>query len=124
MSLDDLLNAVSKYGAIPVIIAVLALALVFIYKQQTDSLKAAKSEAQARADRLESELKALNAELQRYLLTGYMVRQVMDEAVTEMSRHAPVATQPESRLRQLPGEGGRLCGDDHQDLRGASDQGG
>lgn len=114
MSINDLLSAVSKYGAIPVIIAVLAVALAFIYKQQTDILKAAKAEAQARADRLESELKALNTELQRYLLTGYMVRQVMDEAVTEMSRHAPVAIEPESRSGRLSRDSDHLDRDDHK----------
>lgn len=86
MNISDLLLLVSKFGAAAVIIAVLATVIIFLYKQQLQGLKDAKAESDARCVRLELEVKALNADLQRYIMTGLVVRQVMNEAAIEMSQ--------------------------------------
>lgn len=99
MSVTDLLTLVSKYGAAAVIIAVLAIVIAFLYKQQVKSLQDTKKEAQDRCTRLEAEVKALNADLQKYIMTGLMVRQVMNEAATEMSRDDRTGTTAISNSR-------------------------
>jgi hypothetical protein len=123
MSVTDLLTLVSKYGAAAVIIAVLAIVIAFLYKQQIQSLKDNKKEAETRSDRLELEVKALNADLQKYIMTGLMVRQVMNEAAVEMSQDdstdSPQPDRSRARDRGHPRdlgaasqEGGRAHGDD------------
>lgn len=95
MGINDILQLVSKYGAPTAIIAALAAVVIFLYLQQVKSLQDAKKEAQDRGTRLEAEVKALNTDLQKYIMTGLMVRQVMNEAAVEMrhdDRTDPVAS--------------------------------
>jgi phage shock protein A len=99
VSITDVLQLLTKYGAATTIIIALAAVIMFLYKQQIQSLKDSKKEVETRCDRLELEVKALNADLQKYIMTGLMVRQVMNEAATEMSRDDHTGTTAISSSR-------------------------
>jgi hypothetical protein len=123
MTPADLLALVTKYGGATTIIAILTMVAAFLYKQQVKSLQDAKKEAQDRGTRLEAEVKVLNADLQKYIMTGLMVRQVMNEAAVEMSQddstepsqadHSRARDRGHSRdLRAASQESRRAHGDD------------
>jgi uncharacterized membrane protein YkvI len=82
MGLKDLLDYFGKYGVAGVIIAVLLFAVGALYLQLLKNLK----EANARADRFEAEVRALNDDIQKYFLLGITTRKVMGEATDEMRR--------------------------------------
>lgn len=115
MSPADLLALVTKYGGATTIIAILTMVAAFLYRQQVQSLKDAKTEAQDRGTRLEAEVKALNIDLQKYIMMGLTARQVMNDAAIEMSRD-DISTDAEERVRT------RDRGH-HRDLRATSYEG-
>ena len=84
MGLNDLITAFSKFGPFGIIVAVLLFAVGALYLQLIKNLK----DANARADRFETEVKALNDEIQKYLALGLSARRVMGEAADEMRRIA------------------------------------
>jgi uncharacterized protein YdcH (DUF465 family) len=82
VGLNTLLDFFSKYGLAGVFIAILLFAVGVLYRQLMQNLK----DANARADRFEAEVKALNDEIQKYLALGIAARAVMGEATNEMRR--------------------------------------
>ncbi|MGH7743342.1 MAG: hypothetical protein ACREQ5_00770 [Candidatus Dormibacteria bacterium] len=86
MSITDLLVLLKPYGLAGVIVAILAGVIAVLYRQQMKTQSKMLTDAQDRAARLEAEVKALNADIQQYMLVGNIVRQTMAEAATEMRR--------------------------------------
>jgi hypothetical protein len=82
MGLGDLITTFSKFGPLGIVIAVLLFAIGVLYLQLIKNLK----DANARADRFEAEVKALNDEIQKYLALGLTARRVMGEATDEIRR--------------------------------------
>lgn len=86
MGLKDLLDFFSRYGPAGVVIAILLFVVGALYLQNNKIYKERLDEANKRADRFESEVKALNDEIQRYLLLGMTARNVMGDATNEMRK--------------------------------------
>lgn len=81
MSLSDFLTLLKPLGTLGIVIALLLAAVVVLYRQQVKSAQDALAEANARADRLEAELKAANTDFLRYLALNTAVKNTLNEAV-------------------------------------------
>ncbi len=86
MGLNDLLGVLKPYGPAGVVIAFLLFTVGALYLQNSKNYKERLEEANKRAERFESEVKALNNEIQKYLLLGMTARNVMGDATDEIRR--------------------------------------
>lgn len=91
MNVSDILSLVKQYGWTAVAIALLIVVVIFLYRQQNTSQNKAIGDCQeqlkaaaVRADRLEAEVKSLNVTLQQYLAMGFVIKQTMQAATTEI----------------------------------------
>jgi len=86
MSLKDLIDVLHQYGPAGVAFAILIFVVGILYKQNIDNYKERLKEANARADRFEAEVKALNDEIQKFFAIGMKVQHTMGDATNEIRR--------------------------------------